>query len=62
MTDVKQNKLPAIIVDYIDKIRNPNLPDHTKDFYIRNLEHIRDACSNAIDFYYKSKSKRQFKK
>lgn len=53
MDESKNNKLPPIIVDYIEKVSNPHLSAFSKDIYVKNLERIRDACTKAIDSYYK---------
>ncbi len=53
MNERKQNQLPPIIVDYINKVNNPANPRHQRDLYCMILERVRDACDEQI---------RQFKK
>lgn len=51
MEETKQNKLPPIIVDFIQKLNDPNTSVFTRDLYASNLEAIRDAATAALELY-----------
>lgn len=58
MEETKANKLPPIIVDFIEKMNNPNTPTFTRDLYASNLEAIRDAATDALATYAHNRSRK----
>jgi len=59
MDEAKQNKLPPIVVDYIEKMNNSNTPLFTRDLYASHLERIRDAATEALAQYAADRSLRK---
>jgi len=51
MNEQKRNQLPAIIVEYIDKINDNTSPRHQRDIYCLMLERVRDACDEQIRLF-----------
>ena len=51
MKQENENRLPPIIVDYINKLRTESTNRHTKDVYCQILERVRDSCDKAIREY-----------
>lgn len=47
----KINKLPPIIVDYIEKLSAKNSSSFHREMYCQILEGVRDACDKAIRDY-----------
>lgn len=48
MEENKQNKLPPIIVNYIENVRNTKTPIFNREIYAQHLARIRDACDAEI--------------
>jgi hypothetical protein len=58
MDETKANKLPPIIVDFIEKMNNPNTATFTRDLYASNLEAIRDAADAALAHYASNRNRK----
>ncbi len=57
MREESKNKLPPIVVDYIDRLRNSKQSSFQREMYCSILENIRDACDVEIRKYNLEKSK-----
>lgn len=57
MREESKNKLPPIIVDYIERLRNTKQSSFQRELYCSILENIRDACDIEIKKYNLEKSK-----
>lgn len=55
MKEESKNKLPPIIVEYIEKLGDGKSNQWQKDMYCVMLERIQQACQDAINTH-KSKS------
>lgn len=55
----RRNQLPAIIVEYIDKVNDQKSPHHQRDIYCLMLERIRDACDENIKRFKNKNSNRR---
>jgi len=58
MNERRKNQLPAIIVEYIDKINDSSSPRHQRDIYCLILERVRDACDEQIRNFKTSNKRR----
>lgn len=57
MDENKQNRLPPIIVNYIESVRNARTPLFNREIYVQHLVHIRDACEAEIRNFEVEKAK-----
>jgi hypothetical protein len=49
--DQRNNQLPPIIVQHIEKLNNKNQSSYQREMYCMILERVRDACSQAVNNY-----------
>jgi len=62
MKDETRNKLPPIVVEYIDKLNNKNNTPYQREMYCSMLERIQQACYEEIYKYKNENAKRAAKK
>lgn len=51
MSNEKTNRLPPVIVDYITKLNDKNIPRFQKEIACTVLERIVEECSVALSRY-----------
>ena len=51
MTTEKQNRIPQIVIDYIAKLRDKNVPKFQREIACTVLERIVEECNTALTRY-----------
>jgi hypothetical protein len=59
MDENRQNRLPAIIVDYISKLNDPTINIFTKEIYASHLQRVIEASTFAIQNFNATKHKKK---
>ncbi len=62
MKEESRNKLPPIVVEYIDKLNNKNNSSFQREMYCSMLERIQQACFEEISKYKTENAKKAAKK
>lgn len=57
MNENNQNRLPPIIINYIDNVRDSRIPLFNREIYVQHLARIRDACDSEIRNFENEKAK-----